>query len=140
MIEPLVLTDKTVTPTDELIFSIIGENRVYWQELLAGVHQKYPDAMELWNYYNDGKNWLFRMIWKKKTLFWIGVHQDTFRVTFYFGDKAEPLIESSAISASLKEGFKSGKRYGKIRSISMKVQGKAEVENALKLVDIRVKT
>jgi hypothetical protein len=139
MIEPLVLTDKTVTPTDELIFSIIGENRVFWEELLAGVHKKYPDAMELWNYYNDGKSWLFRMIQKKKTLFWIGVHQDTFQVTFYFGDKAEPLIESSTISATLKEDFKSGKRYGKIRSISMKVQGDVDVENALKLVDIRVK-
>jgi hypothetical protein len=27
---------------------------------------------------------------KKKTIFWVGVLKDTFRITFYFGNKAEP--------------------------------------------------
>jgi hypothetical protein len=97
--EPLVLTDKSLCPTDDLIFSIIGRNRVHWQKLIASVHQKYPDTQELWKYYNDGKSWLFRMIQKKKTLFWVGVLKDTFRVTFYFSGKAEPLIENSGLPA-----------------------------------------
>ena len=49
------------------------------------------------------------MIRKKKTLFWIGILQDTFRITFYFGDKAEPLIENSDLPATMKEDFKNGK-------------------------------
>jgi hypothetical protein len=72
-VEPFVLTDKSIRPTDDLFYSIIGQNSVYWEKLIAGVHLKYPDAQEQWNYYRDGKNWLFRMILKKKTLFWIGI-------------------------------------------------------------------
>jgi hypothetical protein len=93
--EPLILTDKSVTPTNDLIFSIIGENRIHWLKLVKTVHDRYPDTHEQWNYYNDGKCWLFRMLRKKKTLCWIGVLESTFRITFYFGDKAEPVIEKS---------------------------------------------
>jgi hypothetical protein len=137
--EPLVLTDKSVRPTDDLIFSIIGRNRVHWQNLIAGVHEKYPDAEELWKYYTDGHNWLFRMVRKKKTLFWVGVLKDTFQVTFYFGDKAAPLIKNSGLPAAIIEAFISGKHCGKIRAISTKIQQAEDIENCLKLVDIKIK-
>jgi hypothetical protein len=137
--EALVLTDKLVTPTDDLIFSIIGENRVHWKTLFAGIQNKFPDATGVWNYYNDGKNWLFKMERKKKTLFWIAIHKDTFRITFYFGDKAEPLIVKSDLPAAVIEEFKTGKRYGKIRAISMMVQDAVAIDNAFMLMDIKVK-
>jgi len=136
--ENLVLSDKSVTPNDDLIFSIIGDKSVLWQKLMEYVQDKYPDAQEQWNYYNDGKNWLFRMIRKKKTLFWIGVLKDTFRVTFYFGDKAEPLIEQSNLPEAMKEEFKTSKRFGKFRGISIKVENAEDIENATKLVNIRI--
>ncbi len=137
--ETLVLTDQSVIPDNDLIFSIIGENKVHWQKLMGYVKDNYPDAQEQWNYYKDGKNWLFRMIRKKKTLFWIGVMKDTFRVTFYFGEKAEPYIDQSNLPDSIKAEFKTSKRYGHIRGISMRITGAEDIENATKLVDIRIK-
>jgi hypothetical protein len=137
--EDLILTDESIRPTDDSIFSIIGRNRVHWQNLLAGVHEIYPDAEELWKYYIDGHSWLFRMIRKKKTLFWIGVLKNTFRVTFYFGDKAEPLIKNSGLPTSMVENFKNGKHYGNIRPISIKVERAGDIENCLKLAALKTK-
>lgn len=137
--EPLVLTDKSVTPTDEQVFSIIGENRIHWQKLMNGISEQFPEAKGEWNYYNDGKNWLFKMVRKKKTLFWIGVHSDTFRITFYFGDKATPLIEESELDAELKEEFRNGKYYGKIRGLTIKIKKPQDVTNALILASIKSK-
>lgn len=137
--EPLALTDKSVTPTDEQVFSIIGENRIHWQKLMNGIAEQFPDAKGEWNYYNDGKNWLFKMIRKKKTLFWIGVHSDTFRVTFYFGDKAELLINESNLANELKEEFRNGKHYGKIRGLSVKINKAQDVNNAFILATIKSK-
>ncbi len=137
--EPLVLTDKSVIPTDELIFSIIGENRIHWQKLMNGIAEQFPEAKGEWNYYNDGKNWLFKMVRKKKTLFWIGVHSDTFRITFYFGDKAAPLIEESELNAELKEEFRNGKYYGKIRGLTIKINNPQDVTNAFILAGIKSK-
>jgi len=135
--EPLILSDESVFPSDDLIFSIIGDNSVYWKNLLASVRQKFPSAEEIWKFYKDGNNWLFRVILKKKTLFWIGVHEDTFRVTFYFGDKAEPAIEMSGLTDEMKAAFKNGQRYGKIRALSFKVKNMEDVNHALVVAGIK---
>ena len=137
MMEPLVLTDKTIYPDNDLIFSIIGNNSIYWNKLLASIREIYPASEEVWNYYNDGKNWLFRILLKKKTLFWIGVHEDTFRITFYFGDKAGPVIEKSNLPDEIKSTFSGGTRYGKIRPISFKVKSAEDVDHALVIAEIK---
>jgi hypothetical protein len=135
--EPLVLKDKSVYPHDDLVFSVIGKNSIYWKSLLASVRETYPLSEEVWNYYNDGKNWLFRVILKKKTLFWIGVLENTFRITFYFGDKAEPLIEKSGLPDDIKSAFKDGQRFGKFRPITIKVEGQEDIDHALLIAGIK---
>jgi hypothetical protein len=135
--EPLVLSDKSVYPDDDLIFSIIGNNSVYWKKLMTSIHEIYPASEEVWKYYNDGKNWLFRVILKKKTLFWIGVLKDTFRITFYFGDKAELAIAQSTLPEQIKTSFKDGRRYGKLRGITIKVKSQDDIDNALILAALK---
>lgn len=138
--EKPVLTDPSVFPSDDLIFSILGHNKIHWLHLLEQVHLKYPGAEEVWHYYNDGKSWLFRIIRKKKTLFWIGLVPDTFRITFYFGEKSFPLIEKSSLPEALKQEFFKGKSFGRFKGISILVESPEDVVNALLLSDIRVKT
>jgi hypothetical protein len=137
--QPLVLTDKSVNPTEDLIFSIIKENREHWISLMEGIHSKFAGASGEWRYYNDGKSWLFKMTLKKKTLFWLGVQSDTFRVTFYFGDKAESFIENSALPASVINDFINGRRFGKLRAITYKMYSSFDVENALMTAEIKSK-
>jgi hypothetical protein len=57
------------------------------------------EISEEWNYSNCGKEWFFRTLKKKKTLFRIKILKDTFRVAFWFGDKAEPFMEQSDLPA-----------------------------------------
>jgi hypothetical protein len=137
--ESLLLADKSVIPDDSLVFSILGERSQYWKKLMLTVHDKYPGAREQWNYYNDGKRWLFRMMLKKKTLFWIGLLQNTFRITFYFGEKARPFIENSGLPEALKYEFREGKSFGRIRAVSILVSEESDIDNALLLTDIRIK-
>src|SRR5512145_582096 len=137
--EPLILTDKNVFPSDEIISSILGERRKQWDELMLGVRHKYPEAEGEWRYYMDGKSWLFKMTRKKKTLFWIGIIKDTFRITFYFGGKAAPLIQNGNLPAELSDQYFHGPTYGKIRAITIKVEHASQVEQALQLVDLKVK-
>jgi hypothetical protein len=135
----MVLSDKQIIPTDEYIFSIIGDKKILWQSIMNHVSESYKDISGSWNYYNDGKQWLFKLVQKKKTVFWIGVLNDTFRVTFYFGDKAETLIDASDLSQNIKDDFKNGRRYGKIRAISLKISDFSDVESVKQLAAIKMK-
>jgi hypothetical protein len=135
--EPLVLTDQSKFPSDDYIFSIIGKNGEHWKDLLKKISEKFPASAGEWRFYKDGGNWLYKMVHKKKTLYWIGVLKDTFRITFYFGSKAESMISESNIPDELKDQYLTGKRYGKIRAVTFIVSDHSAVENAVTIAEIK---
>jgi len=137
--EKTVLSDKSIVPTDDFIFSIIRERKVHWLRIMNYLSENYPDASGTWNYYNDGKQWLFKYVRKKKTIFWASLLKDTFRITFYLGNKAEPVIENSDLPKSVKEEFKTAKRYGLIRPVTFIIRDEADADNILKMIVLKVK-
>jgi hypothetical protein len=137
--EKPVLGDKNIYPSDDILFSIIGDKRVVWEKILSYADENCKNITTEWRYYNDGKQWLFKMQQKKKTLFWTSVLKDTFRITFYFGDKAEPLIEESNLPQNIKDGFRDARRYGAIRPVTTIITGVHDLENIFQLIDIKTK-
>jgi len=137
--EPIVLTDPNIQPTDELIFSIIGENSVYWEKLVDYLYDNHFDITEEWRFYNDGKSWLYKAVRKKQTLYWIGIIKDTFRVTFWFGEKAQSLIEGSTLPDKVKEEFRNAKRYGQLRAVFVEVRSEDDYNNVVTLVELKAK-
>jgi len=137
MDKPL-LSDKEQVPTEEIIFSHIGKSRIHWETIFEHIHKNYPEFIGEWRYYNDGKRWLLKTTKKSKTIFWLSVMKDSFTITFYFGDKAEPVILAGAISDSIKDSFQNGKRYGKIRGITVQVQSGDDVDNVKSLIKIKL--
>jgi Protein of unknown function (DUF3788) len=133
------LNDKNIVPTDELIFSVIGDKKLLWERIMQYVSGSLSDATGTWNYYNDGKQWLFRLMHKKKTIFWAGLVDDTMRVTFWLGEKAEPVIEASLLPPSLKDEFRNAKKYGLIRPVSILLNEHADADNVITLVSIKQK-
>ena len=131
------LSDKNIIPTEELIFSLIGNNKFFWQRIMKYAAENYNEITGSWNYYNDGKQWLFKLVQKKKTLFWATLLHDTFRVTFWFGDKAVPLIEEAILPPSVKDEFMNARKYGSVRPISIVVREESDVDIVITLMSVR---
>jgi hypothetical protein len=137
--ETLALSDKSIVPTEEVIFSIIGARKVFWKDILESITSKFKNVSYGWNYYNDGHQWLFKLVYKKKTIFWGAiVSTGEFRVTFYFGDKAEGAIRESSLSNDIINNFTMAQRFGKLRPISFHVNSPSDVDTVLKLTDIKI--
>jgi len=134
-----VLTNKDQFPTEEIIFSRIGKTKSIWEDLFQQIHTEQPELDEQWRYYNDGKSWLMKVTRKSKTIFWLSVIEQAFRVTFYFGDKAGPALMESTISGILKKEFKEGKRYGKIRGITIIMDKKKNIRDVMELIKLKKK-
>ena len=137
--EVLVLSDRNMVPDDNLIFSHIGGMKPVWIAIMDHVRDNYKDTHGEWRYYNDGKQWLFKMQQKKKTLFWIAILEGTFRITFYFGKKAEPVIEAGNLPQKIKDDFRTSKQYGLIKAVSIKITGKTDFETVKELISIKQK-
>ena len=136
--EDPVLTNKDQFPTDEVVFSHIGKSKLYWEKLFDYLRTNYPDFAEQWRYYKDGKSWLLKVLKKSKTIFWVSVINGSFRTTFYFGDKAETSILESSISNDLKDSFKNGKRYGKVRGITTEIKAETDLNNVHELIEVKL--
>ncbi len=136
--EQPILNDKNQFPTEEIIYSHIGESKILWHSVFEYIHTNHPDLTEQWRYYNDGKSWLLKVVRKTKTIFWLSVIKDSFRMTFYFTDKAEDVINNSKISNELKGQFKGGKKFNKIRGIRITFRNKKDIENAKTLIEIKL--
>lgn len=136
-IEKLVLSDKNMQVDDNLLSSFLAEKMPLWKKLLSEIPVRYKESSGGWNYYKDGNQWLFKMVQKKKTLFWGAIHADSFRITFYFGDKAEPILNQSDLPQSVKDNFKTAKRYGAIRAISTKIMNNEDLDIVFTLAEIK---
>ena len=137
--EKPILSDKEIYPDDKYIFSIIGDKMVLWKRVIGHMRENYKDSSGDWHYYNDGKQWLYKMVNKKKTVFWAGIQNDTFRITFYLGNKAEPVIESSDLAFEIKDEFRNAKRYGLIRPVTFTIRDDNDIDNVLKMISLKNK-
>ena len=137
MDQPL-LNDRSQFPTEKTIFSHIGKVKGIWQAFFTYLHTDHADFAEEWRYYNDGKSWLMKVTRKSKTIFWLAIIKDAFRITFYFTDRIEPAIEGSPVSHKLKEQFRNGKTHGKLRGLTIIFRDKNDVEDAKALISVKL--
>ena len=133
-----MLSDKTQFPTEEIIFSYLGNTKDIWVSFFEYLHENHPDITSEWRYYNDGKSWLMKNTQKKKTVFWLSIQKGFFRITFYFTDKAVKAIADSTIPAEMKKQFKDGKQFGKIRGLMVLFKYKKDIEIAKTLLAIKL--
>jgi hypothetical protein len=54
-----------------------------YQALMQEVNLPETPWQVQWRYYNDGKAWLCKVSYKKKTVFWLSVWEACFKVAFY---------------------------------------------------------
>ncbi len=136
--EKPVLTDKDQFPTEEVIFSHIGKTQNLWKSTFDYIQQEHPDFNSEWRFYKDGKSWLMKVTRKSKTICWVSVIENAFRMTFYMTDRAEQPILDSSISDELKEQFKTGKHYGKIRGLTITFDNEQDVAYAKTMIGLKL--
>ncbi len=133
-----LLSNKDQYPSEEIIFSHLGESKPVWKAIFSFIHSGYPEFSEEWRYYKDGNSWLMKVTRKAKTIFWLSIIPGGFKITFYFGHKAEQAIVDSSLAKDLIEAFKKGRHLGKIRAITMEIPGENELDNMETLIALKM--
>lgn len=78
----MLLRDETVLPTNEVIKKVLGEELF---GVYSGLITSFTSELDMepqWRYYNDGKAWLCKVVYRKKNDFVAfaveGLHQNEF--------------------------------------------------------------
>ncbi len=131
------LNDRDQFPDDEVLSRSLGKVKPVWDSFVTLLAERHPAFSAEWRYYRDGKSWLYKVTKKKKTVCWVSVCTNAFTVTFYFADRAEEPIVTSTLRKEYIEQFLHGKRYGKIRGVTVTVKKSTDLPSIKKLVAIK---
>ena len=137
MEEKPCLNDKDQFPDDEVLSRSLGEVKSVWDSFIGLLNERYPAFSAEWRYYRDGKSWLYKVTKKKKTVCWVSVSPNAFKATFYFPDRAEDPIVTSTLRKEYVEQFLHGKRYGRIRGVTVTVKKSSDLASIKKLIAIK---
>ena len=135
--EKPITNDRDEYPDDEVLSRHLGKAKSTWDTFLDFINESYPSFSGEWRYYRDGKSWLYKLTKKKKTISWISVYKNKFKTTFYFSDKAEDLIKKSKLKKEYIDQFIHGKKYGKIRGITVEIKKPTDLASTKKLIEIK---
>ena len=132
-----VLSDPNVFPTDEVLASHLGKAMASFNLLFQLNHRRFPEFVERWKYYNDGKSWLLNVSKKKKTVFWLSVKRGFFRTSFYLNSKGARLVPGSDIPQRFKDQFKEseGQRF---RAIAVEIRAKKDLDVYQKMLALKL--
>ncbi len=131
------LNNKDEFPDDEVLSRCLGDVKRSWDSFIELTRESYPAFSSEWRYYNDGKSWLYKVTKKKKTICWVSVYDHLFKTTFYFPDRAEDFIAASKLKKEYIDQFVHGKRYGKIRGVTVAIKKPADLNSTRILIDIK---
>lgn len=132
-------SDPAIIPTEELIKDALNQKYPWFREIIQHAFDSYKQVSDAWKYYQDGKQWLYRMLYRKKTIFWMSVQQDTFRITFYFSGKSESSVMASNLPEYIKNTYMET-RENTFRAISMQITDREQIKLVCQLLDLKIQT
>lgn len=135
--EAPVLTDKNQFPSEEIIFSHLGQSKKIWRSIFELIQTEFPSISKSWKYYIDGKSWLLKLSSKSKTICWVSVIKKAFRMTFYFTSKADGVIAKSDLPIELKKHFQKEKRTKKLIGLTVIIKTKKDLDSARQLIELK---
>jgi len=131
------LDHKEEYPDDEVLSRCLGKVKRTWDCFLDLLKESYPSFAGEWRYYNDGKSWLYKVTKKKRTICWVSVYYHAFKTTFYLPDRAKDSITASKLNKEYVDQFVDGRRYGKIRGVTVTITKPADLNATKTLIDVK---
>jgi len=121
-----MLRDPDIEPSSDVIAKALGEaNNAY----IKFVNELASHDIQLeWRYYNDGKAWLAKGLYKwtgvrggqkETTVFWLSIWDGFFKVTIYFPEKARADVLNLPLDNAVKRMIADSNQMGKLKSFPL---------------------
>jgi hypothetical protein len=137
--EKPILKDPDIYPSAEVLKDTMGKNYPAYEKLMAVITRDDIGLIPEWRYYNDGNNWLCKITYKKKTIIWLSVWADHFKVGFYFNKKTAPGVFDLDIPQEIKDRFTEASEGKEFKLLVIDVKEGIELEVVKILIEYKKK-
>ena len=122
MKEEQLLRDPSTEPTDAIIAKGLGASNKAYVRFTEGL--KEHNIQVDWRYYNDGKSWLGKALYKwttargtekEMTAFWLSIWDGFFKVSLFVPYKIREDVLNLPVSNKVKEMINNAEQMGKLK-------------------------
>lgn len=138
IMENLLLKDPDVFPSAKVLEKVLDKKYPVFKEFIGTVESEEFKLVLNWRFYKDGKAWFCKVTLKKKTVLWLSVWSDCFKVAFYFTEKSGGGIPGLKIDDSIKEFYVNHKPIGKLKPIVIEVKRKSQLVDIKTLIEYKI--
>lgn len=129
-----MLRDPMIPPSEQLLKEILGDSYGAYYELIRRYEEPDYNLQPQWRYYNDGKAWLCKVVFKSKTVFWLSIWEGFFKTSFFFRDRDCSGILELDIDKSYKQQVESSQTFGKLHPVVLEIRDHVQLEDLAKLI------
>jgi len=108
-----LLRVKDVYPNASVLTEALGKDVFEVYEALMNMSDELEFSPE-WRYYNDGKAWLCKVTYKKKTIFWLSIWNKCIKTSLYFTLRTAPGILELDLPPEVSDSFRNARPIGKL--------------------------
>ena len=131
----MLLRDPDIFPSEQVLKEALGDDIYSILESFINTitNSEYGLTTE-WRYYNDGKSWLCKVVYKKKTILWLSVWEGSFKVSFFFTEKHLEGIAALDIADSIKDEFAKTKPTGRLIPLIIDVKHNDQLQDIFTVI------
>ena len=134
----MLLDDPKIYPDDKVLRKALGKSFSAYSNLMEKLAGPDYSFLHEWRYYNDGKSWLCKVTYKKKTVFWLSAWEGHFRASFYFTERSGSGIASLDIPKEIRNAFAKAKPFGKLIPLRFVIDKPDQLEDFMKVVNYKI--
>jgi len=137
VIKTQLLSEQNVLPTKEVMKNVLGESYLVFNELMEIITNNQFKLVKKCGHYKGGKYWLCKVCYKKKTVFWLSVLDNFFKVGFFFTEKNGSGMTKLDIENNIKEDFKRIQKNGKLKLLVLNIHRKEQIDDVIKIIEYK---
>ena len=132
-----LLRDPSVEPEAAVIADGLGAANALYLQFLEGL--KARDIAVEWRYYNDGKSWLGKGMYKAKNTFWLSIWEGYFQLSIFIPERLRAEALELPLDAKVKEMITASRQMGKLKFFPLVFEVKSEnqLDPIYTLIDFR---
>lgn len=134
-----IMKDRNIFPDNDVLKKALKDKFEVFQELEISITNDIHKLVHEWRYYNDGKAWLYKAQYKKKTVLWLTVVSTGFIVTFYFNEKNYEGVFGLPIANTIKENFQNVELVGKLHPLQIYVNNFNQISDIQEIIEYKKK-
>lgn len=130
--------DKGIMPDDGMVTAVLGDAASIWDDLRTHVEENYPNVTGEWKHCGKAAGWSYKLLSKKRNLFFIVPRLGSIRLRLVFDEKACALIESDGeLPIDIKELVRAATSYQEGRSIDIDITRQEQMDAIKRLLKIK---